>query len=419
MEAATQPRVVTLDILRGVAVIGILAMNALAFAMPDGAYFNPLVYGAETALDRALWLFNFIFVDGKMRGLFSMLFGASMLLVIRAAEARGENPANIHFRRMAWLAVFGAIHLFLIWWGDILLLYAMVGAVAYLFRDKPLKALGIWIAILLTIDQLFFGAIGASFLVVSSQAAQPGANAEIVKQWAEMQRAFGPMEPAKLAEDLARFRGEYGDIVQHRLTKNVWTPIQSFLMFGWETLAYMLMGMAAIRMGFLTGEWAPARYRRIALVGIGLGAAATAALAAWLMRSDFHTAVVMAGGLCATVVPRTLMIVGYAAMIVLLTRNGGALVARIAATGRTAFSNYLGTSLVMTTIFYGYGGGLYGHVSRTDLYILVIALWALMLLWSKPWLERFSYGPLEWLWRSLSRGGMQPMRRQPQVAVAA
>jgi len=106
---------------------------------------------------------------------------------------------------------------------------------------------------------------------------------------------------------------------------------------------------------------------------------------------------------------RPLMIIGWACLIVFLARSGGAIVARIGAAGRMAFSNYLGTSIVCTTLFYGYGLGWYGHLSRAQLYPVVIAVWVLMLLWSKPWLARFRFGPLEWLWRSLARMRIQPM----------
>jgi uncharacterized protein len=105
------------------------------------------------------------------------------------------------------------------------------------------------------------------------------------------------------------------------------------------------------------------------------------------------------------------MVVAYAALIILMTRSGGALARRIAATGRTAFTNYLGTSIVMTTLFYGYGFGLFGTMSRSELWLVVVPTWALMLWWSKAWLERYRYGPFEWLWRSLARGARQPMRR--------
>jgi uncharacterized protein len=120
---------------------------------------------------------------------------------------------------------------------------------------------------------------------------------------------------------------------------------------------------------------------------------------------------VFAIAMAATVPLRPLMVAGTAALIILLSRRGGALVERIAAAGRAAFTNYLGTSILMTTLFYGYGTGLYGSLSRAELWIPVVAAWALMLWWSKPWLDRFRYGPLEWLWRSLSRWDVQPMRR--------
>ena len=140
----TGERIQTLDIVRGVAIMGILAMNIVAFAMPDAAYLNPMAYGTEGPADLASWTFSFLFIDGRMRGLFSFLFGASMLLVIEKAEAGGRDPAKVHYARMLWLLVFGLIHFYLIWWGDILSLYAPVGMIAYAFRrasprdDDPL-----------------------------------------------------------------------------------------------------------------------------------------------------------------------------------------------------------------------------------------------------------------------------------------
>jgi uncharacterized protein len=115
------------------------------------------------------------------------------------------------------------------------------------------------------------------------------------------------------------------------------------------------------------------------------------------------------------------MAVGYAALIVLLSRGNGALTQRIAAAGRCAFTNYLGTSIVASLVFYGWGLGLYGQVSRAEAWLLVPLVWMLMLLWSKPWLDRFNYGPFEWLWRSLARGKLQPMRKRggaPAIATA-
>ena len=148
------------------------------------------------------------------------------------------------------------------------------------------------------------------------------------------------------------------------------------------------------------------------LVGFGIGIPAYVLLAWGYAQSGFTLPMTFAYVMAATVPFRPLMILATAALIILLTRRGGWLVDRIAAAGRTAFTNYLGTSILMTTLFYGYGFGLYGSLSRAELWPVVFAAWALMLLWSKPWLERFRYGPFEWLWRSLARGELQPMRRE-------
>jgi uncharacterized protein len=128
---------------------------------------------------------------------------------------------------------------------------------------------------------------------------------------------------------------------------------------------------------------------------------------------------VMGISMGATAPLRPVMIVAIAASIILLTRNGGPLVERIAAAGRAAFTNYLGTSLLMTTLFYGYGLGWFGTLGRAQLWLVVLPMWALMLLWSKPWLDRFEYGPMEWLWRSLSRGSAQKLRRPASPLPAA
>jgi uncharacterized protein len=173
----------------------------------------------------------------------------------------------------------------------------------------------------------------------------------------------------------------------------------------------MLFGMAALKSGFFRGEWSPTRYRKWAVVCFGIAIPAYAVIGWLLIRADFSVPMVFALVMTAPPPVRPIMVIGIAALIILLTRRGGPLVARIAAAGRAAFTNYLGTSIVMTTIFYGYGLGLYGKLSRIELWIPVILAWLVMLLWSKPWLDRFRHGPFEWLWRSLARLRFQPMRK--------
>jgi uncharacterized protein len=344
-----------------------------------------------------------------MRGLFSLLFGASMLLVIERAEAKDENPAEIHYRRMAWLLVFGFRHLFLIWSGDILSHYALVGMIAYLFRDKPADSLVKWALAFILIEIALVASSSIQFVTIGHEAATAAASADILRQWENMKSAFGPLPPAELAVDLALHRGGYGAILADRL--HSWPSIVNSLHYvGPETLGYMLLGMAGLKSGFLTGQWDLSRYRRWALLCYAVSVPVFALLALSIILTGFDPAWVVALGLGATTPIRPVMIVGMAALVIILTRRGGPLVARIAAAGRAAFSNYIGTSLVMTGIFYGYGLGYYGHMGRAQLYLVVIAMWVLILLWSKPWLDHYLYGPLEWLWRTLARWSPQPMR---------
>lgn len=416
---AAGPRIATLDIVRGVAVMGILAMNIVAFAMPFQAYMNPAAFGSEGTADYLSWLVSFVFVDGKMRGLFSFLFGASMLLVIERAAVAGDNPARVHFPRMLWLLAFGLVHFYFIWFGDILSGYALVGMVAYLFHRLSSRALVRWGMGLLVVQCLIFLALGLATLFLQDAAAAPGADAATVAEWQALKGEFGVPGEAALAGKMGLHLGPWSGLVGHRLGERLLDPFTAVLMFGWETLAYFLFGMVALRNGFLRGEWTGARYRKWMLVGFGVAVPVYALLALLLWQDGFSVPMVILLVMAATVPFRPLMVAAIAALIILATRRGGALVDRIAAAGRAAFTNYLGTSIVMTTLFYGYGAGLYGSLSRAELWIPVVAMWALILLWSKPWLERYRYGPLEWLWRSLARGAVQPMRRASAAAAPA
>ncbi len=403
-------RIATLDILRGIAVMGILAMNIVAFAMPFQAYMNPMAYGTESQADLASWLLSFVLVDGKMRGFFSFMFGASTLLVIESARATGNSPARAHYLRMLWLLVFGLLHFYLIWFGDILTGYALCGLILYAFRNLSVRALVIWGIALVLLQVLLFSAMSAFIFGLAHSAGMPDANAEMAQAWQTMQSDFGVL-PDAMTRSLEIYRGSYAGILTERVIRMGTMPLNNSLLFGPETLGYMALGMAAFKSGFLRGAWDAVRYRKWAIVGFAIGLPAYALFAWVLLRDGFSIPVLFAVTMAATGIVRPVMIMALAALVILVTWRGGWLVDRIAAAGRAAFTNYLGTSILMTTLFYGYGFGLYGHLSRIELWIPVLGMWALILLWSKPWLDRFRYGPFEWLWRSLARWEFQPMRK--------
>jgi uncharacterized protein len=407
---STEQRHISLDAMRGFAVMGILAMNIIGFAMPEWAYVSPAAYGTGTLADQIAWAFSFIFIDGKMRGLFSLLFGASMMLIIDRTVTKGESAAQVHYRRMAWLAMFGLAHYFFIWAGDILFLYAIIGMIAFRFRNwspaRLIKVALIIFAVGLAIWGIQFGGLQ----VFQYFATQPDASADTARQFREMMASTDLA--FDIAPDLALHRGSYAAIVMDKMDE--WsTPLMSVVQSIGETLPLMMIGMAMQKSGFLTGDWGAADYRRWAMRMLPVGLLLTLVLAVWMVAVDFDRIAVLAvfyfwGG-----VPRMMLTIGYAALLIMLIdryRNH-MMLARVAAAGRAAFSNYLGTSIVMTTIFYGYGFGLFGYVGRAGLWLFVLGAWAVMLLWSKPWLIKFHYGPLEYLWRSLARGKVQRMRR--------
>lgn len=413
MTAATEPppRILAIDIVRGVAVMGILAMNIVGFAMPPAAYVNPTAYGTESGWDMASWAFSFVLIDGKMRGLFSFLFGASLLLVIQKAEAKEESPASVHFRRMLWLLLFGWLHFLFIWYGDILTGYASIGLLAWFFRDlapRRLLAAGIVLVLLELALMSFFAAW--THALAATLAANPG-DAGAAAQMKEMSEGIARPGAAELGEQMRLFLGSWWGVARNQITEHAGEPFFMLFVYGWETLGYMLLGMAALKSGFLTGAWPDPLYRRIALVGFAVALPCYALLAWRLVEDGFTVPGIFTYAFAGTVLLRPVAVAAIAALIILATRRGGALTRRIAAAGRAAFTNYLGTSILMTGFFYGWGAGLFGRFSRIELWLVVFAMWALMLAWSKPWLDRHRYGPFEWLWRTLARWEWQPMRK--------
>lgn len=396
---APAPRIATLDFLRGLSVMGILLANLPAFGLPEAAYFSPLAWGGHDGLDRAVWFVNFVLVEGKLRGLFSLLFGASMLLVIDRA---GDRAAQVHFARMGVLFALGCLHLYLIWWGDILAHFAIVGAVAYLFVRLPVRWL-VALAAMFTVGDMIFGASGAAALFSSAGRATPQARGI----WDAIAASFGVPPRATLLTEIAGLGGSWSDATAWRWN-HATSPFVFALVVGPQTLGAMLLGMAGYRSGFLTGAWSRSSYRRTAALCLGIALPVYVALGLNTIAHDFDQRWVFSASIVLSVPFRLVAAIGYAALFILLCRPNSRLVARVAAVGRTAFTNYIGTSILMALLFTGLH--LFGRLSRGQLYMIAPIVWVIMLLWSKPWLDQFAYGPLEWLWRSLARGQVQPMR---------
>lgn len=405
-------RILTLDVTRGVAVMGIFSVNVVAMAMIQIAYFYPPAFGFDHLSDKLLWLTNFILVDGKLRSLFSIMFGASTMLIVDRAIAAARSPWKTHYARMIVLMGFGFLHFLLLWWGDILTHYAAVGMVAFLFFKLRARTL----FIVSVLGFLLYAGPSAYFstkaMAMYEQVQAGTATPEVRKEIVEKMKDLRP-DAKTIAEDKAAHR-TIPTHVRAAVDEGLMSPFDLGPLWI-ETLSLMLLGMAGYKSGFLTGEWDRRRYRKVAIVGIGAGLAGYSGFAAWSWMHDFAPPYAMTAYGGYSTLLRPIMACGYAALVIMMVRPGGWLVERVAAVGRTAFSNYLGCTIIGTLVFYAFGGGLYGEVSRSQAWLLVPPVWLLMLAWSKPWLDRFHYGPFEWLWRSLARGKPQPFRKHPSI----
>ncbi len=403
----TGQRIGTIDVVRGFAVLGILLMNIVSFGLPSAAYVNPEVAGGTDALNLGVWAASYILVDGKMRALFAMLFGASMLLI---AERAGEGAPGRHAARMAVLLLIGIAHGWLVWQGDILTYYALIGLLVFPARRlKPRTLLLVAAAAMLLQAGLHLS--GAWQIArLEAAAAAPGASEATRAALREMTAVTDPA-PARVEAEIAAFRGSWADAFAARRAQLGF--FYSFLfpfVFLLETAAQMLMGMALFRLGFWQGAWPVPLYRRVALL-VPLGAAAMALLAWRYFASGFAAGTYFTGE-AARVLVGPFIAMGYAALLIAwAAATASPLRDRLAAVGRMALSNYLLSSLLATFLFNGFGLGLFATLERWQLLPVVVAIWALLLLWSKPWLERFAQGPAEWLWRTLARGRAQPFRR--------
>lgn len=417
-------RLLSLDALRGVAVMGILVMNVYAFAMPLAAYYNPLIMGGTDALNIGTWFFTHLFFDQKFMSIFSMLYGAGVVMMMNRAASRGASFTPVFYRRSALLVVIGLLHGYFIWFGDILFHYALMGMVVFLFRKATPRTL-ITIACLMLPVTLLIN-FGSSFYLEELQAnvaaieeaQSQGATLDEeerakIEEWREIRPVFAPTEE-DIAAEVTAYKGSYVDILAHRAPFVAFMQVSGTLVFVvWRVGGLMLLGMALMKLGVLSGERSTRFYRRMTAFGYGLGLPLAILSAVTLEAQQFDPLYVARYGGIPNYFGSILVSFGHIGAVMLVIKSGafGAVVERVAAVGRMALSNYLAHSLVMTSLFYGYGLGLYGEVPRFAQQGFVVALIGLQLLLSPWWLRHFRFGPAEWLWRSLTYGQRQPMRR--------
>lgn len=408
--APAADRLLSLDFIRGIAVMGILWANIVAFGQPFTAYMYPDAFAVPHGeVSNWMWVVQFVLIDGKMRGLFTLLFGAGLMLFMEKAWARGSTRW-LQARRLFWLLGFGLIHFYFIWRGDILVLYSIAGFAAMAcLRWQAKTQLVIGLLGYLVGAIMFLGAMFFPYLVVETGL---GTQAPYVEMRAEMVEQQTNDIADGVTETAIIQGGSYADYVKHVTAEHAGDPLVALFLFIFETLPLMLIGMALYRMGLFDGRMDPRKMQIWGWIGVIAGSLLTLPIALWAMGEGFTYYGTLAAFMGLSPLPRLPVILGLLALLSLYGAHAsGWLGERVIAAGRMAFSNYLGTSIVMVLVFHGWAGGLFGLLGRPELYAVVLATWALMLLWSKPWLARFRYGPLEWLWRCLTYWKLFPIKR--------
>ncbi len=385
-------RIQALDLLRGVAVLGILIMNIQHFSMPVAAYINPTAYGDLTGANRWVWILSHILASGKFMSIFSMLFGAGIILFSERAGIKGMNPSRLHYRRMAWLLLFGLMHAYLLWTGDILVSYSLCGMLVFLFRGQPPKA-QVRMAV-----AFFLVPILWDLLSVWSMAYWPQETVRFAME------SWAPGEAA-VQHQLQVYRSGWLDQMELRVPGSLFMQTRYFLMRPfWRVTSLMLLGMVLYRQEVLTGTRSRGFYTRLAIFGM-VGGYALSGLGVYLnFRNGWTLEYSMFLGVQFNYVGSVFTALGYVGAVMLINQTGRLNRAKkgLAAVGQMAFSNYILMTLICTFLFYGHGLGLFGQVERKFQILIVPAVWILLILFSNAWLKRYRFGPLERIWRGLT-----------------
>jgi len=415
----------SIDVIRGVALFGILLMNIIGFAHGMGFQEFTREPGPQGP-NFWVWAVENTLFEGTQRTLFSLLFGAGVIILTSRAEQRGAGikAADIFYRRNIWLIAFGMVNSYLLLWdGDILYYYGLAALFLFPLRNmKPRHLLMIGIAgLFILIAERQYDASEsrgkyAEFQEVQAFIESGGTPDEEMKQtikaWEETVEDF-QFNEADYLEAVQAHTRSYGSVFMRHLPELTnmhgnYTYRYIFL----DVFSIMVIGMALMKLGVLTLERSRRFYLLLMLAGYGIGLPLSAWETSHLVANDFSIFASMDVNLTYDI-GRLANGTGHLGLLLLFVRTGKFtwLQDRLAAVGRMALTNYLMHSVLAAFIFLGVGFGLYGYYERYQLYFIVLAICLFQLLVSGPWLDRYRFGPVEWLWRSLTYLRKQPMRR--------
>jgi uncharacterized protein len=398
----SKERIVSLDVLRGVAVLGILLMNIVSFSMVSTAYELPTVYGDMSGPDWWTWLILHYAADTKFMSIFSILFGAGVCIFMERAKAKGHSPWKLQTSRMGWLLVIGILHAYLLWFGDILVTYAICGMIIALMRNwKPTTLF------LVGFVMMFAVPIGFVLLIYWTMQFWPE------EEVARMQQSTLVTSPEAQYE-IAAYTGTWLDQMPHRVSSAL---VLQFIIFPfyllWHCAGLMMVGMAAYKWQILSASRTPRFYIVTAFVSALIGFPLIAIGVWYKQQHGWDPALSRFLDSNWNLVGGVLVAFVWICFVMLICKLGLFTFARkaLAATGQMALTNYLGQTIICTTLFYGHGFGWFNQFERVELLYIVVVIWVFQIISSMIWLKWFRFGPFEWLWRSLTYFKLQTMKR--------
>jgi uncharacterized protein len=388
--------------------------------MNSSAYDNPTATGGATGWNLIVWSVMHVLAEGKMRCLFSLVFGASAILLTSRLEKYG-NAADIYYRRNAWLLLFGVVHAYLLWMGDILYPYALCALLLFPFRNMPAKRLiriGAVVLVLTSLGYIGKGiherdmiTKGQAALAAEASGAKLTAEQKEAKEEYEKWRKFSKPTPEELKKDQAEWQGSPLSVIKARARAvSFFHGLPYYHPMNWDIWSMMLIGMGLFKLGVLSAEKSAATYGKMAAAGYLIGIPLNSYTAWLIINSNFDPVVQSFTGTTYDI-GRLSIALGHLGVVMLLCKTNAAhwLTASLGAVGQMAFSNYIMQSVIAAFIFTGYGLKMYGTLERYQLYYVVAGIWIVQMIVSPIWLRYFRFGPMEWAWRSLTYWKRQPM----------
>ena len=415
-------RINSLDVIRGIALLGILLMNINGMGLPF-SYSDPTIVGDPGGWNLRVWIINNMLFEGTMRGLFTFLFGAGVILLTSRLEKKGAGiaTADIYYRRILWLLIFGIINVYvLLWDGDILYPYALFALMLFPFRNASVKRLFIFAGILIIIGIMwdisdYHGKLNLQKDAIEARSLRDEGKTltkdqeTTLEDWEKFTTKHTQEE---IDAQIEKMHKGYFKVLQAKVEHNqfmqTWLP---YRLWPWDIMSFMLIGMAFFKLRIFHGERSNSFYLLMLGFGYSIGLAINYYETQMLVSSNFDSILTYKADQTYQL-GRLGVTMGHVGLFMLFIKSGilKFLQRSLAAVGRLALSNYLSHSIITSIIFYGDGLAMYGELQRYELYYIVFSIWIFQLIVSPIYLKYFLYGPAEWIWRSLTYQKLQPFR---------